>query len=784
MPICIAILFTVLGVLLPGSGIRILLTNRGLIRVKDDTVSRLLVHFSLGVWLNAIIFFICWVLTLARSALPVALTLLGVASATAMYITWKDFDAKRKDRALIFMLLLGSGVGLFAAFNFPNTLDSLQVLQVQQFILGSNGHSFDESSVDRISKFFFGGIEIPAQSGFAGLLFIPALLQLSLPVATIGAANKVVLLALTAVVSLYVVCQIKSPAAIATAILLFITIVVSQFGISGLFFTGKDSVFSVLMSVASIGALAAHDEEHGDEAGIFMSAGILLGAVSVPYLLVFWLIFFVSAPRANLKLSVRQAWWCVVPLSITVVSVRAMFPQHGAVKIDLGPTLLLGITCLGIFSFAVRHAYRHPAKNPVQSSRLIALIPIVCTVGIALILPVTGGSMGGHDGASAFAPLDGKTTAIDYAFTMSRNNNAGIIVLCLLAMCFGPLFLKTLRTPWSIAALGFLPATSLFAFVHVRYDWHLLPMFNLWDISRDTIQWYAGAFGGVIALIAALAVFDRIAKRRLGPALVAIAFFLALPWSYAYFAGPWKTRPTITPSGGSYEPASAKAFDLIWREARGWPVYVDTQSPSFNAQFYSYQMFGSLTVEAFSPAVVGKLENQLFLIDAKNLPSIMALATDQKSSGWVRKLGDREYALAIKKDGRSNMEIGALRKYSFEYEGAYGLEQFGNVPFRWVSQNSKIKVYHLYGKGVQCLAMGFTSARIDSMQKIRIKSQLEERIFDLPRAASFDRPHTEKICMEFDQDGKAEVELTSSEPGQGFPGDGRSVAFGLVNSME
>jgi hypothetical protein len=781
--IAVALLFCTVGVLLPGSGARAILSCYGFIRLRDDPVSRLLVNFSFGVHLNALIFLICWTFVPAKHALFAALVMLGAASSVAVYVISFGVERPSKQKiqtSLVFMLVLGCAVGLFAAFNFPSSLDSLQVLQVQQFILGSGGgQSFDGGWAARLLALLLGGIPIPAQSGFAGLLFIPSLLQLSLPVATVGAANKIILLALAAVVSLYAARQIKSPISTLAAVFLFFTLIVSQFGLYGLFLTGKDSIFSVLMSIATISALASNEEEASDEPGIFMSAGILLGAVSVPYLLVFWFLFFVCAPRKNLEKCLRQAWWCLIPLTIAVVSVREAFAQPGALKVALGPALALGIVALAALSFFLKMGV-HRASKLFASTKLVALLPVACVVAVAFILPVTGGDLHGHGAA---APLDGKTSASDYIFVLYGNNNAGLALLCVLLMCAGPILSNKLRTPWAIALLGFLPATSLFAFAHVKYHWHLLPMFNLWDISRDTIQWYAGAAGGLISLAATLALFSATGKRWAGLLVVAAVFFLTLPSSFAYFVGPWTTKPTLTSTGGFYEPVSAKAFDLIWRDARGVPVYVAADSP-LNVNFYSYQMFGPLSVNRFSIDVVGTSDRQILLVAAKSIPPVLAAAASQGLSGWVRKLGDDAYAVALIKDGRSHMDLVHLQRFSVEYSGAYAPEQSGGVDFRWMGQKSSMRVYRLLGSGLDCVVLKFVPAWPEPEQEVTITTTGETRLLKVPKESTFGMPHVEKVCLQFDKDGKGELDLNAKEPGRSFPGDSRSIAFGLLLSLE
>lgn len=777
-----AAFFCVVGILLPGSGIATLLSTRQLISVKSDPVSRLLVNFSFGVHVNALIFLICWIFFPAKSALAAALGMLAAAAISAAYLSWRHRDAKwRPNNLLIFAVILGGTTGSFAAFNFPTTLDSLQVLQLQQFLLGTTGGQIVSGGwVDRISAFFFGGMHIPAQSGFAGLIFLPSLLQPALPVVTVAAANKILLLPLAAVISLYVSRQLKAPFPAISTILIFTTLVVSQFGLYGLFMTGKDSIFSVLMSIATIAALVSSDDKLHDEPGIFMSAGVLLGVVSIPYLLMFWAIFFACAPKENLRRSLKQAWWCIIPLTIAVVSVREAFPHAGALKISLGLTLAIGISGLACTTYFLRRAQ---VPSPGRSERPVwigALLPLACVVAIAAILPVMGGEL---HGKSAPAPLDGKTGAFDYVFLLYGNNNAGITVLAILALGLGPLMSPSLRTPWSIALFGFLPATSLLVFMHVKYQWNLLPIFNLWDISRDTVQWYAGAIGSVIILTAFSSLFNSRWLRWIGPITLTVAFAIALPSSLPYFIGPWTTRPTLTPSGGFYESISAKAFDVVWREGRGLPIYISEHS-LFNENRASYQMYGPQSIDSFNLGLVGEHPRQILFIGAKDVFAVLAAATTQKSSGWVRRLGHDAYAVSLVKDGRSQMILNNLESFSVEYEGAYAPELAGAVPFRWMQQNAKLRVYRLSTASPSCVTLKFSMAWSEPLQKIRITAGSESRTVALAEGTSFTTPHSERICLQFDSAGKADVELSASDPGRSFPGDGRIIAFSLLQTLD
>jgi hypothetical protein len=228
---------------------------------------------------------------------------------------------------------------------------------------------------------------------------------------------------------------------------------------------------------------------------------------------------------------------------------------------------------------------------------------------------------------------------------------------------------------------------------------------------------------------------------------------------------------------------SAKAFDLIWREARGLPIYVAADSP-LNVNYYSYQMFGPLSVNRFSIDVVGASEQQILLVAAKSIPPVLAAAARQGSSGWVRKLGDDAYAVALIKDGRSKMDLTHLQRFSVEYSGAYAPEQSGGVEFRWMGQKSTIRLYRLLGSGTDCVVLKFVAAWPEPKQGVTITTTGETRLSEVPKGSTFDMPHVEKVCLEFDKDGKGELELNAKEPGRGFPGDSRSVAFGLLHPLE
>ncbi|MBZ5757957.1 hypothetical protein LAV84_05010 [Rhizobium sp. VS19-DR104.2] len=771
-------------ILFPGWGMKQILQRNG-VKFRTESISGLLSAFSLGVIINAIVYIAIWTIGSSDRPFRLAVVVVGINLLIGILGVWFSGLPKfRIDRRLTVLLLVGSAIGIFAAFRFPSTLDSVQIFQIQTFMLKTDGGQLvDGGPFLAIWKLLFGGLGVPMQSGFAGLTLVPSLLGWSLPVTTVAAGNKVLLFALAAIVSLYSARQFGLRPTLLAALLVFVNFALSQFGLYGLFATGKDSIFSILMGIASVAALIG-DDEKSNESGLFMCAAILLGAVTVPFLLLFWALYFVFSGGAILNRAIRQAAWCICPLVISVVGVHAAFATPGTHPLGLLPAVVAGFVFVAVLAWVSKLI--DGRMVPVSPSLLSAasVFPAVCLIGISLMMPVTGHIiMGYKDGAPitvSHAPLDGTTTAIGFLLGQYPTNNPWLSVLLIIVLALAPMLSPRLRTPFNLALFSFLPLAAAFAIVNVKLGIHILPDFNLWDITRDTVQWFVGAFGALLVMIGLAAVLPGNRSAIAATAIASLVFIGGTFQNYQHHLWLLTQSPTITSSGGFDEPVSAFGMDYTWRKGRNLPLYVSSGS-DFDPNFYSYQMFGAKSVAYFEPGVVGREKEQVFFVGASDAVAILSAAQKAKSSGSAQPVGKNAFVLKVSNDGKSAFDYSSLPEVVVEPTGTFNTEASGGTSFAWASQDASLRVTKISQPGSKyCPTVKIVNAWADPDLTVRLSSNLESQILPVAKDTSFDRPAEQKICVQLDDNGSGIINLKSNHPAKQFPNDTRTVAFGLV----
>ena len=783
----ISVLFACLCVLVPGWGAMQILMARGF-RFRSDALSMALSSFAFGVHVNALLFLFCWVLVSPEHPLLLASILIAI-NACITGAGWYFARGSRiaLDLPMLVMMATGISIGLFAVFRFPSSLDSVQVLQVQNYLLGrAGGQLMTEGAISRVSSFLFGGLEVPTQSGFAGLMLIPSLLQTDMPVATVAAGGKVLLLTLAALVSLYAARQFKIKFVLLGAALILSNMIFSKFGLYGLFATGKDSIFAMIMALASLSAVIDADDD-ANEPGLYLSAAILLGAIAVPYLMVFWALYFVLSGGKVLRQAGRLAAWGIYPLILGVIGVRAAFAEPGAIHLGLLPALVIGVLLVWLVNLAALRWKGYAIEFSRWAWIALALLPSLCLLGIWIAMPVTGKIIMGYDETGpitqAFAPLDGKMSAWDFLLSMYPTNNPWISVGAVILSGVAPLLSARFRTPFYLALFTFVPAATLFAVLNVKFNIPLLPHFNLWDITRDAVQWCLGVFGIILVQSGVRAVMDRWNLLNVQPVIVTATVFVVGFWaSLGEYRSALGRAPVITASGGFADPNSAAAMDYTWRAGRNSVVYVSKDS-DFALDFYSYQMFGPAQLQYFDRSQLSSSSapEQLFFASSGDLRLILEAATEGGSSGYVKFVSENGYIIKLANDGKAELDTSALPPVVAKLEGAYAVEVAGDKRFRWVPQRTELILMSLGNPNRElCSILGFINGRAEEKLRVHLKGNALDLEVEVPPSADFAAPAEVEICVSGGADGVAKLELTANTPARQFPGDAREIAYGIV----
>ncbi|MFT4436980.1 hypothetical protein ACMX25_26830 [Caballeronia sp. 15715] len=776
----------VLLVLFPGWGAKQILVKFGL-RWQSDSASAILTSFSLGIHVNALMFLFCWVFVSGSpSTIGISLLVLDIAIGCSGLIFKGSVGPVRS--SLWAMIMLGLVVGEYASFQFPNVLDSVQILEVQQYLQGwVGGVAAFPTVLARAYHILLGGMTVPTQPGFAGLIFIPSLLQPNLPVATSAAGMRVILFALAAVVSDYAAKQFGFRPRVAAALLILANLVFSHYGLYGMFFVGKDSIFAVLLAIASVAAIYNTDPD-SNEPGLFMSAAVLLGAVVVPYLLLFWAIYFFVSPWTTARRVFRQAIWCVYPLTIAVVGVRAAFAAAGSHVIGLLPAFIAEITVLAIAAYTFRKLRYEEVEAPQWWRFVLACIPAVSIIGIVLLLPAKAHIIQGYRGTApvvmSYPPLDGVMTAFGYFYKMTPMNNPWLSTVAVIMCGLAPLVIKRFRSPFFIALFAFLPTSAFLVLIHLRLGLHILPDFNIWDVTRDTVQWYVGAFAAIIALIGLAAIGERLspAASVLVVPVAAALFLVGVQANFKYFAWLLNQPVTMTSSGGYLDAPTARASDFLWREARGELVFVSQES-ALGTTFPIYQMYGARRVAYFSDESLSTSSKKsiVYLVNGKDAKKAVEFGSQNHADVDVLGLSSDSYIVHLKFDGGAKLTATDVPKLSVGIdESAYPIEHAQGRTFRWIGPDSKLTLNSILGGGEQtCVDLQLINPWGDKSLSATITTSREQQTVDVPFDATFANPLTKQVCLSL-ADHDETIEVKSNKPAQHFPDDYRNISFGLV----
>lgn len=765
------------------------LSGRAGFQWNPDPISGLLTSFALGVHLNALIFLFCWTFVspahLFQTAAAVAMA--NVAIGIAGWAISK-FSGPLKPTVWV-QIIIGVAAGAACVWWFPSTLDSMQIQQLQQFVFGwSGGHVAAPTALMRLHHLMLGGMDIPAQAGFAGLMFMPALLQPDLPVATAASGMKVMLFGLAAIVSLYAARQFKFRPVIVAAVLILANMAFSQFGRYGLMQTGKDSVFAVLMAVASILSLRG-SEEKSNEPGLFMSAAVLLGAASVPFLMLFWLIYFLVSLGTSIRQALRQAVWCVIPLTISVVGVHAVFAGPGSHHLTLLPLLAAEFILLATVWFALKKSGWTGFKGRLAWERGGAFLPLACTAAVVAFMPATGHVIVGLNGSvpitASPTPIDGIATASDLFYGLCPTNNVWLSTLALGLSVLLPIMSRRHRSPFFIALFSFLPATTALALLHIHLHLSILPDFNLWDIIKDSMQWYVGPLTAIFALLG-LSEIVRLAKLKesaiqAATALACLVFAIGLEQNYKYFSWLFHLPRTITSAGGFTDPDTARAMEYVWKHGRGAHIYISKGS-WFAENFSSFAMYGARQSLYFDGQTSGNQSGSaVYLTTTADAKSVVQLAKNGHASIDVTRTGDKGYAIEVRFDGLGKLTSNVPVTPDVALENGYDIENSQGINFRWAGPHDLLKAASIFAKDGDryCPTIGLFYPGSPASLTITASSRNTTQAAILGASSTTMKPSRITLCAPF-VDGVATINLDSDSPAQHFPKDGRAISFGMV----
>lgn len=504
---------------------------------------------------------------------------------------------------------------------------------------------------------------MPLQPGFGGFILLPSLLQIHLPLTHTAAAMKIVLGCLSAVVAYFLAQQFSFKFSFLAAIFILVNLVFNSFGWLGLFFTGKDSAFAMLMLLASIASLRKEQtkasekigEYRVDDSGLFMSTSLLFGAVAAPYLLTFWLIYLLTSFGKKTIECLRQFAWCAYPLTLEIIAVHSYFNREQHFGLNL-VALLLSEVVLLLISFHLLRKINFSKFDKPGLERLTCFLPLIFFCSTIFLLPATAHIRPDYYENKivyeSLPPLDGLMTAFGFFYHYAPSNNSWIATIALLVSCFLPILLKTYRSPFYIALFSFLPLSITLALGHLHLNLGILPDFNIWDITKDTVLWGVGVFSGLFSLLGFYELFRKF-RRYAGLLSVSTAYLfllIGIHFNFSHFKWLLMQPKTHTASGTYFnDQEKALAMDYLWRQGCNSTIFVRSNSIMKN-QLANLRELGCLKLDPDNfnnPAFTQPVKKEIYLTDLNDLVEVIDFAKQEKANIEITYLGRKDVAVKL-----------------------------------------------------------------------------------------------------------------------------------------
>lgn len=810
----ISVLVALVCVLAPGWALREITETFGL-RFRRTGASSFLTPFAFGVHLNALWFLVAWVVSpgpskhaLLIATLSVDLALIGVGIALRSRRALPVFRDLRIPSRLVMVAGLGILIGSFASIQIPSVLDSIQIRQLLNFLMGWGWSPADlatHGAFARMVGLLNGSIPCPPMPGFAGIMMVPGILLDAWPVTTVSAGMKVLLVVMAGLSVTHLVERLGLRPRLAVVLIAFICLVLSRYGLYGMLNLGKDSIFAVPLFVASIGSLVGDKTgRHRHEASLYFSAAIFLGSVVVPYGLVFWAIYMtLSLGRARLIPDLASLLgWTVLALPVAVAGVQTSLEGGGAHHLPLiGMIGLQFIAACGFVAWSRR--CRSVENGRAWLSPVAPSIPLVAFGLGFLLMPaiakiVVWADAFGNPVTEVRSPLDGRTNFYHF-LTRAYDENLKLLIIIAVFGCITlPWMNKRYRTPAAVAMFSFLPVTLVLVLLHLKLGLHSLTAFNIWDITKNVPQWFVGTLFAAVAILTIFTFTGPLltaARRREGPArmimaipAVVIGIVMLLDIQRPEFRDALKNdvlaAPTVTSAGGFSDPDVAEAEAFIWNSARGKAVFVSSDSVFMNA-FYQYQMYGAVDTLEFNVKILNadfqkKYPQVGFLVNANDMLQVLDFALHLQASIAASKTHNHHYLLLVKFDGKGLVSGTGLAESSvFINMGAHAVERSGEEYFRWVGKEVDLTVIAPMVQGSTCFDLRMFNPSNEA-RTIDVIANGKRDSIELSAEHTLQSPRLVSSLCAAMAGGRGTVHLRVSGSDHPFANDGRAIALGLM----
>lgn len=386
--ISITSIHTLLGVIMPGLSIYTMLNKQW--KHKDSPIDTVLKILTIGIQYNFYQFLLGFIIiattTLSNEVIVFLKYFADFLIISIMLLNKNHLQVMKKtsDTLILyfknnlheaFIFLLALIFGVLAILNYPKIIgaDPCSAL----YILINNGTaSYSQAYSHSLGAF-----------GFISILYFPAVLFKTIPIITMASGFKVLLSLLYGLVILYIVKLLPLSKFKLVYSSLFVFIATSAIGFFGIIKSGKASFFSFAFLLLFIFSLIDNyntkvlsidrTKSLHLSSTLFLSCALVFSAISLPYIVLFLLLFFVFN-KNNLKINqqLTKYFICLGIIPFLVLFFSMVTAYHLIILVSL-------LFLVWIF-FAVAMPLKHKLSPNINKTTAAIVYVVLLIIGISL----------------------------------------------------------------------------------------------------------------------------------------------------------------------------------------------------------------------------------------------------------------------------------------------------------------------------------------------------------------------------------------------------------------
>jgi hypothetical protein len=655
-------------------------------------------------------------------------------------------------------------VGVLAIVNYPHVLDCGQ-LQWTKLLL--DGYS---------------SVLTPGAGaiGYSALIYFPAVIFHQIPLVTLAAGFKVLLVCLFALISILMVNRVNFICPNFAKFAYFILGILTYFGSYGVLQVGKDSIFGIIFSLAYLLSLKESiDDKDYIKSALYFSCATIMGSITVPYLIL--MTFMYSILMFN---KIRVFSFAFYLLLISFMSLLIQFYLMLHISISY---FLLFISALILFCYALRD-YQPKIEMKISINAFLTIFIILTLLGCYYCMPYKVALIPwidalGNPIIEYRAPLDGIMTFKQFLFSFGNLNFLIIVCGILGQLIFA--WKTNISKNVGIIIFSVFPF-SMILLILCLGRLHNSPFsgFNLWDMIRDVPNWYGGFIFVFFALFCINFLISTIFyyKKTLFIFFVSLLIIVSINHNKKYVRQLIKFA-YFTKTGGSKDLYfSDLTHYLVSNKFTSDKLYIAKDTKAF-PWFYSFQMYANfqfLPLDLDQNNNIASVLNNLPALLITNSSGLMRLASNSLTQNiyiqevhYFESVKESLYVLMPHHGLKIDHDFSPLEEVLIDLkEGFYPEERVRDTAFHWVQKKAHFAVYIMREGIYQIVLHPISINNLPNTLSIEVNKKASQ-------AKEFSTGEMPISISVFLPKGPNKIILVNSAVETNFPNDRRNISYGI-----